>query len=123
MEWYNRNPQVGEEVYKIEYNSFCVGTIIKVTAKRKQMVVDFGNYTERYDNNGCKIGGYCHKAWIHPYTREAEEKFIAEKTEIANRRRCTKRLEKLANNTRKLSYDDILKVLKFLDEISPEEGE
>ena len=117
--WLTRDPQVGEKVYLIEYNTFLVGTITKITPKAKQMTVDFNGQTRRYDCNGYAIGRFYNRwAQIQPYTAEAEEQFNREQKERKDRQECKHKLEEMYKKVNWLNYDDVLKLIDVLNEVA-----
>ena len=42
--------KVGDKVSRNKTQ--CIGTVVKITDKRKDVVVDFGNFKETYTQNG-----------------------------------------------------------------------
>ena len=51
--------KVGDKVvrnYRGDYG-ISIGTVVKITPKRKDAVVDFGRYKETYDSTGWQKGG------------------------------------------------------------------
>ncbi len=52
--------KVGDKVIRDYYRnslSISIGTVVKITEKRKDVVVDYGNYKETYSSNGWQKGG------------------------------------------------------------------
>lgn len=85
-----------------------IGTVIKITEKRKDVVVDFGSYTETYDMRGRKKN--C-DAWsmsyIKPLTPEIEEKI--RQYEIINKCRVV-----FDKNRNKITVDETERILAIL---------
>ena len=87
-------------------NSCAVGTITKITEKRKDVVVDFGSYIERYDLNGWqKTGDVWFMSRIYLLTPEIEKEM--EETKII--KRCCNEFAKT-----NITYEQAVKILKIL---------
>ena len=85
-----------------------IGTVIKITPKRQDIVVDFGNYTETFDKTGWQKGGAWHKSSIKSLTPEIEK----ELQDIALIKKC-----KDVFNKTKLTPELAAKILEILNEV------
>lgn len=102
--------KVGDRVVR-NYNNggpFSIGEIIKITPKRKDVVVDYGNYKEIYSLNGWQKNSdiWCN-SHIELLTPEIEEE-IKEQRTIS---KCKRIFEK-AN----LTAEQATKILEILEE-------
>jgi hydroxymethylpyrimidine pyrophosphatase-like HAD family hydrolase len=85
-----------------------IGTIIRVTEKRKDVVVDFGSYKLTYDMNGReKNCDAWSRSYIKPLTPEIEEKI--RQYEIINK--CMVVFDK---NRNKITADEAKRILDIL---------
>ena len=102
--------KVGDKVISSAVSGFgsqVIGTVVKITEKRKDVVVDFGNYKETYDRTGWQKGGdIWYKSKIQLVTPEIE-KDIRQKSLI---RECK---EKFKNT--KITYEQAVKILEILE--------
>ncbi len=89
--------------------SRSIGTIIKITPKRQDIVVDFGSYTETFDKTGWQKGGDpWYKSSIKLLTPEIEK----ELQDAALIRKC-----KDVFNKTKLTPELAAKILEVLNEV------
>lgn len=72
----NEEFKIGDKVirnYRSGYPT-SIGTVVNITKKRRDVVVDYGNYKETYASDGWRRGG---NVWSHSYiqllTPEIEE--------------------------------------------------
>ena len=102
--------KVGDKVISSNVSGFgsqVTGTVVKVTEKRKDVVVDFGNYKETYDKTGWQKGGdIWFKSTIRLLTPEIEE-------DIRQKNIIYKCKEKLKNA--KITYEQAVKILEVLE--------
>lgn len=104
--------KVGDRVVR-DYNSRTgegtVGTVIKITPKRRDVVVDYGNYKETYGQDGWSKGG---DAWSHSYigmlTPEIEKKIY--ELNIINK--CKK---VFSNKSKELTAEQAKRILEVLE--------
>ena len=102
--------KVGDKVVRNlnHAGTFGVGTIVRITPKRKDVVVDYGNYTEIYDLNGWQKNSdiWCrsHISLLTP--------------EIENEIECRKIVAKCKSEFGKatLTADQASKILEILGE-------
>lgn len=103
-----KNFKVGDRVVR-NYNSNIhkyIGTIIKITEKRGDIVVDYGHFQERYDRSGWEKGdNYFYRSYITLLTPEIEEELRKEKV-ISE---CKQKMENI-----KLTYERAVKILEIL---------
>ena len=102
--------KVGDKVVR-NYNvpgTRLVGTIIRITPKRKDVVVDYGSYEEIYDASGWqKNGTIWNQSYITLITPEIEK-------ELNNRNIINKC--KIVFDRTKLTVDQAIKILEILGE-------
>lgn len=101
--------KVGEKVVSNSYSnsSKTIGTVIRVTQKRKDVVVDFGNYEETYNKDGkSKNNEIWFRSYIEPLTPELEK-------EIYDNRLIRKCIKVFENST--LNADQAKKILEILE--------
>ena len=73
---FNEEFKIGDKVVRNydQAGSFAIGTVVRITDKRKDIVVDYGNYKETYDRTGYERGGSIwYKSSIRLLTPEIEE--------------------------------------------------
>ena len=97
---------VGDEVITLE--SRMIGTVTKIIPKRKDVVVDFGNYKCTYDQNGCEKGK---EVWsqIEPLTDDVKQKIVDGRIIW----KCQSLMEKYGKN---LPVDKARKIIAILEE-------
>ena len=104
--------KVGDKVITKRFcgmGSRSIGTIVKITPKRQDIVVDFGNYQETFDKTGWQKGGdIWYKSWIELLTPEIEK----ELQDAAMIRKC-----KDVFNKTKLTPELAKKILEVLNEV------
>jgi hydroxymethylpyrimidine pyrophosphatase-like HAD family hydrolase len=85
-----------------------IGTIIRITEKRKDVVVDFGSYKLTYNKDGLeRKGDVWPKSHIKPLTPEIEEKI--RQYEIINKCRVV-----FDKNRNKITADQAERILAIL---------
>jgi hypothetical protein len=102
--------KVGDKVVRNLNHSgaLSVGTIVRITPKRKDVVVDYGNYEEIYDNRGWqKSDSIWSRSFITLLTSEIEK-------EIEDRRIIAKCKSEFGKVT--LTADQAAKILEILGE-------
>ena len=97
---------------KVSLNKgLTIGTVIKITEKRQDVVVDFGRYCKKFSQTGREIGG---DTWysdtIYPLT-EALEKEILDKKTVA---KCKKILSDASNYN--ITPDKARKIINFFEQ-------
>lgn len=105
--------KVGDKVVRNFYHAGThdigtdIGTIVKITSKRKDIVVDYGNYKETYDMNGWqKSASIWYQSRIILLTPEIEK-------EITNKIIIDK-CKSIFSKT-KLTVDQATKILEILE--------
>ena len=106
----NEEFKVGDRVvrnYEPGY-SCAIGTITKITEKRKDVVVDYGDYQERYDLHGWQKGS---EIWFMSHigllTPEIEK-------EIEETRTIKKCIDIFCRSN--ITYEQAVKILKILED-------
>ena len=99
------NIKVGDKVIRSKTNS--IGTVVKITEKRKDVVVDYGNYQETYRPDGWqKTSDIYFASSIELLTPELEEEL--------NKKQVIKRCqEKFKNQV--ITYEQAIKILDILE--------
>ena len=65
---------VGEKIISVGSYGRIIGTVVKITDKRKDITVDFGGYTIIYDNRGWqKSRDSWHRDYLQVLTPEIEK--------------------------------------------------
>ena len=105
------NFSVGDKVVTWgNWTSRRIGTITKITPKRKDVVVDFGSYKCTYDLNGWeKGGGIWNRSHIEPLTEKIKQ-------EIIDRNIVTKCQSLMEEYGRNLPVDKARKIIAILEE-------
>ena len=102
--------KVGDRVISSAASGFgsqVIGTVVKITEKRKDVVVDFGNYKETYDRTGWQKGGdIWFKSTIKLLTPERAERIRRDHV-------IYKCKEKFKNA--KITYEQAVKILEILE--------
>ena len=105
-----KNFKVGDRVVR-NYNSNIhkyIGTIIKITEKRGDIVVDYGHFQERYDRSGWQKSDNCfYRSYINLLTPEIEEEIRKEK--VINE--CKQKMEHT-----EITYERAVKILEVLED-------
>lgn len=100
--------KVGDKV--VTTRSRAVGTVIRITPKRKDVVVDFGNYQGTFRPDGWEKGGDVWSATIiEPLTPEIERE-IKQNTII---NKCKKLFQAKERN---LTFDQAARILEVLED-------
>ena len=94
---------------KVSLNKgLTIGTVIRITEKRQDVVVDFGRYCEKFSQTGREIGGDSwHYDTIYPLTEEIEKE-ILDKRVVAY---CKKILSDASNYN--ITPDKARKIINF----------
>ena len=99
--------QVGQTVVRYSYGDItAIGTIIKISPKRKDITVEFKNFTETFDSTGYKRERWA-SCQIAPMTDEIKRE-LADKSII---RLCISTFEKAKSNLSVESAKAILEIL------------
>lgn len=102
--------KVGDKVvrnYKYDFGSVSVGTIIKITPKRNDIVVDYGHYQETYNKDGYTKGDIWSSSSIRVLTPEIEKEI--DDMKIINK--CRNIFKKKSSE---LTVDQAEKILEIL---------
>lgn len=102
--------KVGDKVirnYKYDFGSVSVGTIIKITPKRSDIVVDYGHYKETYDKDGYTKGDVWSTSFIRVLTPEIEK-------EIDDMRTINKCRNAFKKKSSELTVEQAEKILDIL---------
>lgn len=108
--------EVGQRVViKTRHGYGMVGTVLKITEKRKDVVVQFPTSKVTYNEEGFERGGdIWSKSYIVPYTEDVEEE-IAHKNKAV---KCRKLLDVAIRNVYGFTdgqLDDIISVLSEIE--------
>lgn len=111
------NVEVGDRVVLCHVNMGYVstGTVIKITEKRKDIVVDYGTYKETFSSNGWEKGsgqGF-YRSYIKVLTPEIEEKLLQIKT--------IKKCRNVFRSKGNLTFEQAEQILKILEAEGTEE--
>ena len=100
--------KVGDRVAR---DRTIVGEIINISDKRHIITVDYGSFTEKYDENGISFGyGYIQKR-IEPLTDE-----VAAEIHIKHIiKKCKSAMSDILNNKKEIDYSQATKVLEILN--------
>ena len=97
---------VGDKVSR--NRTSCIGTVVKITDKRKDVVVDYGSFKETYREDGMLRGcDVWNVIYIVPLTKELQQKIEDEKMV----RKCKALLDRAK---RKVSTDNAKRIIEFL---------
>ena len=102
--------KIGDKVIRNYGTSLptSIGTVVNITQKRGDVVVDYGNYKETYNSNGWQRGDIWTSSHIQLLTPEIEERI----RQINLIRKCKDTLEKKKD----LTADQAEKILTILTE-------
>lgn len=105
------NVKVGDRVISCYIRGFApfVGTVVKITEKRKDIVVDYGRFKETYSSDGWEKGSYkwFNRSYIKVLTPEIEEQLRED--EII--RKCRDAFKEKKD----LTFEQAEKILKILE--------
>ena len=104
--------KVGDKVITKPFGgmgSRSIGTIVKITPKRQDIVVDFGNYQETFDKTGWGKGG---DVWYRDSIELLTPEIKKELQDAAMIRKC-----KDVFNKTKLTPEIAAKILEVLNEV------
>ena len=108
----NQKFNVGDKVSRNK--TACIGTVVKITEKRKDVVVDYGNFKETYNLSGWQKGA---DVWtgsmIYLLTPELEKSL--EDSEVVGR--CKKMLDAAKVS---LTPDKARKIIDFMEKLDSE---
>lgn len=107
--------KVGDKVSR--NGTACIGTVIKITEKRKDVVVDFGNFKETYNLHGSQKGA---DVWTSSHIYLLTPELQQEIKDARMVRKCKDLLDEAKDN---LTADKARKIIKFLLELQPKEKE
>lgn len=105
------NVEVGDRVVLCHTNTGYVrtGTVIKITEKRKDIVVDYGTYKATFSSDGWEKGSSSgfHCSYIKVLTPKIEEQLL----QIITIKKC----RDVFTNKRDLTFEQAEKILKILE--------
>lgn len=103
------NVKVGDKVILCNHWGYTssVGTVIKITEKRKDIIVDYGRYKETYSSDGWRKSTLYNTSFIKVLTPEVEEQL----RKAATIRKCRDRFEKKKD----LTFEQAEKILKIIE--------
>lgn len=105
------NVKVGDRVISCYIRGFTpfVGTVVKITEKRKDIVVDYGRFKETYSSDGWEKGSdkWFNRSYIKVLTPEIEEQLRED--EII--RKCRDAFKEKKD----LTFEQAEKILKILE--------
>ena len=100
--------KVGDKVATTR--SHTIGTVIRITPKRKDVVVDFGGYQNTFDPNGWQKGvDVWYGTMIKPLTPEFEQQ-IKEEAVV---KKCNRIFDEKRKN---LTFDQAVRILEVLED-------
>ena len=103
--------RVGDKVvrnYKYDLGSVSIGTVVKITPKRNDVVVDYGHYKETYNKDGYTKGDVWSTSYIRVLTPEI-------KKEIDDMRTINKCRNVFKKKSSKLTVEQAEKILEILN--------
>lgn len=103
--------RVGDKVvrsYRYDLGSVSIGTVVKITPKRNDIIVDYGHYKETYNKNGYTKGDVWSRSSIRVLTPEIEKEI--NDMNIINK--CRNAFKKKSS---KLTVDQAEKILEILN--------
>lgn len=89
-------------------DGYEIGTIVKITPKRRDITVDFGNYKREYDKTGWRRGESWHRTYIMPLTEEKMKEIKEHHVKIKAVILCRKVTED------SVTYDKAVKIIEIL---------
>lgn len=104
--------RVGDKVvrnYRYDFGSVSIGTVVKITPKRNDIIVDYGHYKETYNKDGYTKGDVWSTSSIRVLTPEIEKEINDMK--IINK--CRNIFKKRSS---KLTVDQAEKILEILND-------
>lgn len=107
--------KVGDKVvrnygkYKVNIRSISMGTVIRITPKRNDIVVDYGHYQETYNKDGYTKGSVWNMSFIKILTPEIEKEI----NDIKTIEKCKNIFE---NKISKLTVEQAEKIIKILND-------
>ena len=107
---------IGDKVIRKYRNSLStsIGTVVNITKKRRDVVVDYGNYKETYRSDGWQRGGdIWTRSTIQLLTPEIQEEI----RKINLIRKCRDTFEKKKD----LTVDQAERILAILTEVTGDE--
>lgn len=106
----NTEFKVGDKVVKNYNGKNCtgdIGTVIKITQKRKDIIVDFGDYKETYRSNGYTKST---NAWYTNHIEHLTPEMENHMKENALIRKCERVFEKAD-----ITFEQAKKILEILE--------
>ena len=98
---------------KVSLNKgLTIGTVIRITEKRQDVIVDFGRYCKKFSRTGSEIGGgdSWHFDIIYPLTEKLEKEILDKRT-VA---KCKKILSDASNYN--ITPDKARKIINFFEQ-------
>lgn len=106
--------KIGDKVVSQDKYQKAIGIIVKITPKRKDITVDFGNYTITFDNRGWEKGTDCwSKKYIKKCTHELEQVIECEQL----RAKCNRLFDEQKNS---LTHNQVKEILTILNQAKGE---
>lgn len=88
-------------------DGYSIGTIVKITPKRRDITVDFGNRKLQYDKTGWR-GETWHRTYIEPLTEEKAKEIKEHRVKIKAVILCREVTED------SVTYDKAVKIVEIL---------
>ena len=97
---------------KVSLNKgLTIGTVIRLTEKRQDVVVDFGKFCQKFSQTGRSLGGdVWHFDYIYPLTDELKQKVYDERIVT----KCKKLLSDIKNYN--ITPDKARKIIEFFEQ-------
>ena len=108
--------KVGDKVvrnYKYDFGSVSIGTVVKITPKRNDVIVDYGHYKETYNKDGYTKGDVWSTSSIRVLTPEIEKEINDMK--IINK--CRNAFKKKSSELTVDQAEKILEILNNMEEV------
>lgn len=108
--------RVGDKVvrnYRYDLGSVSIGTVVKITPKRNDIIVDYGHYKETYSKDGYTKGDVWSRSYIRVLTPEIEKEINDMK--IINK--CRNIFKKKSSKLTVEQAEKILKILNDMEEV------
>lgn len=107
--------EVGQKVIFADRDGYgAIGTVVKITEKRKDVVVQFPSWTKTFRGDGInRQSDTWHRSWIEPLTQEIVEE-LNHKNKAA---KCGKLLNAVYKKVDNLTDEQLDKIISVLSEI------
>ena len=106
---------VGQKVISASRDGYgAIGTVVKITKKRKDVVVQFPSWTKTFRGDGVnRQSDTWHRSWIEPLTQEIVEE-LNRKNKAA---KCGKLLNAVYKKINSFTDEQLDKIITALSEI------